>query len=280
MDTTRLTEDSRRVNRIVDTKVERGMHANHRVRLVLEPGRWAEHDPFLMLAEDWFDRGTFGDHPHRGFETVTLVLEGAIEHRDNHGGHGVLGPGDVQWMTAGRGVVHNEEAGPGGAHSLQLWLNLPAALKMTEPRYQDLRGAEMPVRSEPGAELRLFSGSSGGVVAPTHTHVPITMIEMRLDAAATVALDVPLEERAFIYIITGSGRFGADRAAAAQGQVVWFEPSRSGAPSIAVQADEPMHAVLWAGKPLREPVAARGPFVMNTPQEILEAFQDFQAGLF
>src|ERR1041385_6802963 len=188
----------RKIRRVVDTHVHPGMNPQHRVRLVLEPGQWAEFDPFLMLAEDWFVPGTFGDHPHRGFETVTFVLEGEIEHRDNHGGHGVLHPGDAQWMTAGRGVVHTEEAGSNGAHSLQLWLNLPRALKMTEPRYQDLRGAQMPVVND---GLRVFSGTVHGVIGPALNHVPAPIGEIHLAAGATANIDLPPSYNAFAYII-------------------------------------------------------------------------------
>ena len=260
----------RPIRRVADTTIQQGMHARHRVRLVLEPDHWEEYDPFLLLAEDWFVPGTFGDHPHRGFETVTFVLEGEIEHRDNHGGHGLLRPGDAQWMTAGRGVVHSEEAGPDGAHSLQLWRNLPRASKMTEPRYQDLRGAAMPVRREPGAELRVFSGRSGEVTGPATNLIPTTMIELRLEAGATVRQELPPSYNCFVYIIEGSGTANA-------GQVVWYERAAGDA---VVRADAPMHAMLFAGEPLGEPVAARGPFVMNTPQELVQAYADFRSGRF
>lgn len=267
----------RSVRRVAGTAVHPGMNPQHRVRLVLEPGNWQEYDPFLMLAEDWFVPGTFGDHPHRGFETVTFVLEGQIEHRDNMGGHGVLNPGDAQWMTAGRGVVHSEEAGRDGAHSLQLWLNLPRTLKMTEPRYQDLRGTEMPVRRSDGAELRVFSGPSGEVTGPARNHVPVTMVEMRLEAGAIVRQELPATHNAFLYVISGSGRFGSERVAAEAGQVVWFAIAEG---DVVVEADAAMHAILFGGQPLREPVASRGPFVMNTMSEVMEAYSDFQSGRF
>ena len=271
----------RSVRRVAETSTHPGMNPQHRVRMVLEPGNWAEYDPFLMLAEDWFVPGTFGDHPHRGFETVTFVLEGEIEHRDNHGGHGVLQVGDAQWMTAGRGVVHSEEAGRDGAHSLQLWLNLPRTLKMSEPRYQDLRGAEMPVRELYGAKLRVFSGTSGDVQGPALNHVPVTMIEMHLDAGATVRQELPATYNAFLYVIDGNGRFGKERKPAHAGQVVWFNADEG---EVVVEADvdpnRAMHAILYAGAPLREPVASQGPFVMNTVGELRQAFLDFQSGKF
>jgi redox-sensitive bicupin YhaK (pirin superfamily) len=247
------------------------MNPQHRVRLVIEPGHWAEFDPFLMLAEDWFVPGTFGDHPHRGFETVTFVLEGEIEHRDNHGGHGVLNPGDAQWMTAGRGVIHTEEAGANGAHSLQLWLNLPRALKMTEPRYQDLHGAQMPVVTEDGADLRIFSGTVRGVTGPALNHVPATMVEIRLGAGATTRLDLPPSYNAFAYIISGS------LDSATETQVIWFEREKG---DVALTARTPTHAIFFAGEPVNEPVVQRGPFVMNTMNEIVQAYGDYQARRF
>jgi quercetin 2,3-dioxygenase len=267
----------RSVRRVAETTVHPGMNPQHRVRMVLEPGNWAEYDPFLMLAEDWFVPGTFGDHPHRGFETVTFVLEGEIEHRDNHGGRGVLQPGDAQWMTAGRGVVHTEEAGRDGAHSLQLWLNLPRTLKMSEPRYQDLRGAEMPVRNVEGVQLRVFSGTSGDATGPALNHVPVTMIDMHLDAGATVRQELPPAYNAFVYVIEGNGRFGAERKPAHAGQVVWFTPEPG---DVVIEAGTALHAILYAGEPLHEPVASRGPFVMNTMSEIMQAYADFQEGKF
>jgi redox-sensitive bicupin YhaK (pirin superfamily) len=255
--------EERRVRRVANTSIGQGMNPRHRVRLVLEPGHWAEHDPFLLLAEDWFVAGTFGDHPHRGFETVTFVIEGEVEHRDNHGGHGVLHAGDAQWMTAGRGVIHSEEAGPHGAHTLQLWINLPRALKMSAPRYEDLRG-------EPGGALRTF--------APEENLTAITMIEMRIAAGETATCDVPAHDNTFIYVIEGSATFGAAMTRAQAGQVVWLE--RGEATRIPVCADETLHAMLWSGKPIGEPVAARGPFVMNTTEELRQAYADFQAGRF
>lgn len=263
----------REVLRVDSPPLAPGMNPQHRVRLLLEPGKWQEHDPFLLLAEDWFVRGTFGDHPHRGFETVTFVIEGSVEHADNHGGHGVLQPGDAQWMTAGRGVIHSEEAGPDGAHTLQLWINLPSRLKMAEPRYEDLRGAQMPVQSVDGGILRSF--------APSIRHLPVTMLEMRLGPGATAAPEVPSAENAFLYVIAGAGRFGANARSANAGQVVWFERRDDGGGSrIVCKADEALHAILWSGPPLREPVAAHGPFVMNTQGELRQAFLDFQSGRF
>lgn len=249
---------------------------------VLEPGRWADFDPFLLMMEDWFQSGSFDFHPHRGIETITYVIEGRLKHEDTKGGDGVLEPGDVQWMTAGSGVLHSEDPLPGETvHSLQLWLNLPKESKMAPPRYQDLKAADMPLREEPGVRVRVFSGSSGGVTAETANYVPVTFVELRLEAGATVAQDLPGEYSGFVYVLEGSGRFGADETPARARQALWLGDAGGAARSeLVVRADEPLVAVLAAGRPLREPVVAQGPFVMNTVGEIKQAFLDFYEGKF
>ena len=176
--------ERRTVSRIDHPVEQVRMNSTHRIRPLLGFGAWKEHDPFLALMEDWFPRGVFDRHPHRGIETVTYVLDGELEHYDNQGNAGVIRPGDAQWMTAGRGVIHNEIPAEGvTVHSLQLWVNLPAAHKLTAPRYQDLTAATRPVRREPGVEVRVFSGASGGVSAATLNYVPVTMVEVRLRRA-------------------------------------------------------------------------------------------------
>lgn len=258
---------------------------NHHVGMVLPPGNWAEFDPFLMLAEDWFKRGVFAVHPHRGQETVTYVIEGNLEHYDNKAGGGALGPGDVQWMTAGRGVVHKEDPAVGETvHSLQLWLNLPKANKMADPRYQNLRGQDMPVRVENGATVRVFSGNSGSVHAKTENYVPVTMVELTLEPGATFVQDVPSDYNGFIYVLDGSGTFGSNELEGQKAQVLWLG-SAEGHPNSAVEirASEganPLKALLYAGRPVHEPVVQYGPFVMNTKEEIAEAIRDYQSGKF
>jgi quercetin 2,3-dioxygenase len=251
--------------------------------LVLPPGGWALFDPFLMLAEDWFSAVGFDFHPHRGIETVTFVLDGQLEHRDNRGGHGVLGPGDAQWMTAGSGIIHSEKALEGKpVHSLQLWVNLPAAEKMTGPGYQDLKGAEMPVRKGPGFQARVFSGRSGEVIGPARNHVPVTMVEVTMDAGARFTQALPAGDSGFVYALAGEGRFGPAELALRAGQVAQLSDSheRDGATELSVVADQPLRLLLFSGRPLREPVVSYGPFVMNTREQIIQAFQDFQAGKF
>lgn len=249
---------------------------------VIEFGNWSKADPFLGMMEDKFQAGSFDDHPHRGIETVTFVIDGTVEHYDSLSKGGVLGPGDVQWMTAGSGVIHNEVPSEGvTAHVLQLWINLPREQKMTTPRYQNLKGADMPIRQEDGAVMRVFSGSSGDVVSATKNHVPVTMVEVLLEPGASIAQDLPGSYNGFIYILEGSGTFGGNGVNAAKSQVLWLGPGIDGEPSeIRAAAAEPLRFVLYAGEPLREPVAARGPFVMNTEEEVNEAFREYRAGTF
>jgi len=248
----------------------------------IPPGDWQRHDPFLSLMNDRFKPGAFGLHPHRGFETVTYVLEGALAHEDTRGGSGTLGVGDAQWMTAGRGVEHNEHpVDQRFVHVLQLWLNLPAHDKMVPSRYQDLRGAAMPVRREPGAEVRVFSGRSGNVVGPALNYTPVTMLDIRMQRGARFVQELPGDDNGFIYIISGSGSFGSDARTGGAAQTLWLERTPSGVDTeIVLEATQPLHALLLAGQPLREPVAAYGPFVMSTREQIADAVADFNRGNF
>ncbi|MRH90918.1 pirin family protein [Nocardia sp. SYP-A9097] len=249
--------------------------------MVLPPGDPTATDPFLALMEDWFSTTGFDWHPHRGFETITYVVEGELEHRDNRGGHGVLNPGDAQWMTAGRGLLHAETAFEGrGVHTLQLWLNLPAADKLIEPSYQDLRGEQMPVRREAGVRVRVFSGRSGDVVGPARNHVPVTMIDARLEPRAGFAQEIPPDQEGFAYVVAGHGEFAGDTAHS--GQAVHLERDPGEATSLQVRntGSEPLHFLLWTGAPLREPVAMGGPFVMNNQAQLQQAVLDYQSGEF
>lgn len=254
----------------------------HRNGFILEPGNWQEYDPFLMLAEDFFQKGTFDLHPHRGIETVTYVIEGTLEHFDNKAGEGKLEPGDVQWMTAGKGVIHKEDPAPGSTvHSLQLWVNLPSAQKLTEPRYQNLQSKDMPVRHEEKASIRVFSGSSKGVKAETLNHVPVTMVEIRLEPGAQVTQDLPGSYNGFLYILEGSGVFGSNEAEGHAGQVLFLSSAEKDTESeISLTAKEKLRLLLYAGEPVNEPVVAYGPFVMNTREQIQQAIVDYQSGKF
>ncbi|ASA19868.1 pirin family protein [Paenibacillus donghaensis] len=254
----------------------------HAAGPVIEPGNWAKNDPFLLMMEDQFQKGSFDIHPHRGMETVTYVISGQIEHYDTHSGEGgVLGPGDVQWMTAGSGVEHNEVPSEGvTAHSLQLWVNLPKVHKMTKPRYQNLKSEDMPIRQEEGATIKVFSGSSRDVVAPTQNYVPVTMVEMLIEPGYTVTQDLPGSYNGFMYVLEGSGTFGQNNVKASKGQVLTLGQGGSGESEIEVTAIQTLRVLLYAGEPIQEPVVARGPFVMNTEREITEAFSEYRQGTF
>ncbi|MBP1154997.1 MULTISPECIES: pirin family protein [unclassified Paenibacillus] len=272
----------RDIERVWTAKKNR-ISPTHQNSFILEPGHWEKYDPFLMLAEDWFQKGSFDVHPHRGIETVTYVMQGKLEHYDNKtAGKDELLPGDAQWMTAGRGVIHKEDPAVGETvHSLQLWVNLPSSDKMTEPRYQNLRSADMPLRVEEGVTVRVFSGSSNGVTASTKNVVPITMVELNVDPGASVKQDLPGSYNGFLYVLEGEGLFGRERTRAGEGQVLWLGTAEnSQASEVEIMAVTKLHALLYAGQPLNEPVVANGPFVMNTQEQIRQAYQDYRDGKF
>ena len=243
-------------------------------QLVVGSEGYATTSPFLFLSEDWFaPPGGFEEHPHRGMQTVTFVLEGMLEHRDHTGAHGVLKAGDVQWMTAGHGVLHSEMP-KGPVHTLQLWLNLPAKMKMIPARYQDQRFDETPVRNLDAGLVRVYAGQSGEVKHGHGSDWPMWLLEFVFHRPGLLEQAVPADHRGFLYMIAGRAQL-AGRAVQA-GDVAWFEPGAGGALAIAPQAK--CRALLFSGPPIDEPVVAYGPFVMNTKQEIEQAFMDYQAG--
>jgi hypothetical protein len=248
-------------------------------------------DPFLLLDEmgpvDYAPGEAVGapDHPHRGFETVTYMLEGEFEHEDSAGNRGRIAAGDVQWMTAGDGVIHSEmpaahikERG-GRVHGFQVWVNLPARDKRVAPRYQDVRAATMPTwRSDDGkATVKVIAGTAKGIAGAAQTRIPITYLDLALDRDAQLSLEVPETQSAFVYVFGGALQVGAERRMAGDGDLAML----SRGDVVTLRATEPgTRALLLAGQPLREPVARYGPFVMNTREEIYEAFTDFQSGRF
>lgn len=258
---------------------------SHSQGWVLEPGRWEEFDPFLIMAEDWFQKGTFGFHPHRGIETVTYVVDGELHHKDNHGGEGILKKGDVQWMTAGKGILHAEEpVGDQTVHSLQLWINLPAKNKMTDTRYQDLYQQDMPLMKEQGTSIRIFSGTYKGKQAPTLNYTPIMMLDMMMEPEAETTIDIPASYNGFLYILEGNGIFGERAQKGEKNHVLWLGPGNgtqeeNSTLSVKTTSDV-LHAILYAGEPIKERVVAQGPFVMNTEEEIRQAFLDYRQGKF
>lgn len=255
--------------------------AVHKAGLALAPGNWEKFDPFLLMAEDIMKKGAFDYHPHRGIETVTYMIDGQLNHTDNKGGKGTLLKGETQWLTAGKGLLHLEEAPEDGfAHLLQLWVNLPASAKMVDYRYQDIVNATTPVRTIEGGIIRVFSGNSKEVVSPTKNHVPVTMVEVTLKVGFDVSQDLPADYNGFIFILKGSGLFGEKNISGEAKEILWLSHEKDAPSEIKIHATTDLKLLVIAGKPLREPVAARGPFVMNTEEEVNQAFKDFREGNF
>ncbi len=228
-------------------------------------------------------------HPHRGFETVTYMIDGIMEHQDSQGGGGVITNGDTQWMTAGAGILHIERPpehlvmSGGLFHGFQLWVNLPSRDKFLAPRYQDIRGGKVTLLTTPdgGALLRLIAGELAGQHGPGDTHTPITMIHATLSPGARIRLPWRDDFNALAYVLGGRGTVGAAGHPIADGQLAAF--TGSGAITLtAADTQESRHSgmdvLLLGGRPIGEPVAWHGPFVMNTREELIQAFEDYQAG--
>ena len=245
-------------------------------------------DPFLMLDEFGTDKpedylAGFPDHPHRGFETVTYMLDGRMRHRDNHGNEGLLVPGSVQWMTAGRGLVHSEmpEQHEGRMRGFQLWVNLPKANKMDAPQYQEFAPEKLPHASPAvGVDVKVIAGEVDGVRGPiVQPATSPIYFDITLEKGASWEYALPEGHNAFVYVFEGDVSVGSGedaRALASQELAVL-----GGGETFAVRAGaNGARLILVAGRPLREPVARYGPFVMNTKEEIMQAFVDFQEGKF
>jgi redox-sensitive bicupin YhaK (pirin superfamily) len=245
-------------------------------------------DPFLLLDEFGTDQAEdyiagFPEHPHRGFETVTYMLDGRMRHRDNHGNEGLLTGGGVQWMTAGRGLVHSEmpEQESGRMRGFQLWVNLPAKDKMTAPRYQEFDPDRIPVtQPQPGVSVKVIAGRVGDVAGPiAQPATDPVYLDIALDAGALWEYVLPEGHNAFLYAYEGTATVGeGDDGRALETQELAV---LGGGSSLALRAGgNGVRMILVAGRPLREPVMRYGPFVMNTKQELMQAFVDFQEGRF
>jgi len=265
--------------------------AGVKLRRVIGQPQLPDLDPFLMLDEFGTDQpedylAGFPDHPHRGFETVTYMLDGRMRHRDNHGNEGVLVPGSVQWMTAGRGLVHSEmpEQQQGRMRGFQLWLNLPAREKMTAPKYQEFGPERIPSAAPAaGITAKVIAGQVAGISGPIQQPATDpTYLDLALEPHAVFEQTLPDEHAAFVYVFEGAIAVGTEQkpvaahelAVLSDGALIRLTGLRAGADGKTARA------ILVAGRPLREPVAKYGPFVMNTRAELQEAFEDFQSGRF
>jgi quercetin 2,3-dioxygenase len=223
-----------------------------------------------------------GWHPHRGFETVTLAWEGAVAHRDNAGHAGVIGPGDVQWMTAGAGLFHEEyhEEGftrsGGRMHMMQLWVNLPSKDKIAPPAYQPISSAEIPrVPISTGGEVRVIAGVHEGTRGPARTFTPLTMLDVRLEPGGQLAVALPASNNALA--VVASGRVGTDQTSAGAGELILFANDGD---RLELSAQETSHLIVLAGEPINDPIVQYGPFVMNSFVEIRQAIADVEMGKF
>jgi quercetin 2,3-dioxygenase len=259
------------------------------VRQLLSPQVHAHgNSPFLLLDyagprefPPTGERRGVEEHPHRGFETVTLVYQGELEHRDSAGNHGRLGPGDVQWMTAGSGVVHEELHERGFARrggvfeAVQLWVNQPAAHKSTPPRYQELAAERIPVVTLPGgAYVRVIAGACGGIAGVARTVTPLDVWDVRVAAGRRAELEIPAGHNAVVALLRGEVTLdGQERLTGPQSVLLGRDGDR-----VVLEAESDAGLLLLTGEPLEEPIASHGPFVMNTEAEIRQAIEDYRAG--
>jgi quercetin 2,3-dioxygenase len=250
-----------------------------------------ELDPFIHMDQmgsvDYGPgepRGTSW-HPHRGFETVTYMIDGTFQHQDSHGGGGVITDGATQWMTAGGGILHIETppealvVSGGLFHGLQLWVNLPAKDKMVEPRYQSLEGEQVKLLSSPdgGALVRIIAGELAGHRGPGDTHTPITYVHATVSPGARLSLPWRADFNALVYLLSGRGAAGAEGRPVEGGQLIVFGAGDR-LSLRAADGNEPLEAIVLGGRPIGEPVAHYGPFVMNTRAELQQALDDYHAG--
>jgi hypothetical protein len=255
----------------------------------------ADLDPFIHMDQMGEVEYAPGEpkgtpwHPHRGFETVTYMIDGIFEHQDSNGGGGVITNGDTQWMTAGAGILHIEKppehlvASGGLFHGTQLWVNLPKAEKWAPPRYQDLRASEVGLLASPdaGALVRVIAGELAGHPGPGDTYTPMTYLHATVAPGARLELPWRPDFNALAYVLAGAGTVGPERVAVATGQLAVFGPGDAVVVEAAGTQDSrfpALEVLLLGGRPIREPVAWYGPFVMNTREELLQAFEDYQAG--
>ena len=248
------------------------------------------YDPFLLLDEMGPSEVKPGeakgapDHPHRGFETVTYLMEGEFEHEDSAGNRGTIETGGVQWMTAGSGVVHSEmpssnmKANGGKLHGFQLWVNLPAKLKMSPPRYQEKKREELPIYEKDGVWIKVIAGNIFGVNAEINTHTPILYWHIKIPQGGKMELPVAKNYNLFAYLISGKGIFEPGQREVSGKQMIIFSEDKGNSIIVENTSDEVLSFLLLGGEPIGETVARYGPFVMNTKEEIYQTVEDYQAG--
>lgn len=290
---TTTTRTARSVDRVLATSAEHWVGDGFRVRSVINPqGDPRIQSPFLLLdhaPSRYFEPGTssskrrgVGEHPHRGFETVTFAYRGEIAHRDSSGGGGLIGAGDVQWMTAASGVVHEElhsqrftEQG-GELEMVQLWVNLPAKHKMDRPGYQALLDKDFPRLQLEAAKARLIAGSLRNERGPARTHTPMTIFDLQFTEAGPAVLELPRGFTTLAFTLEGDVYVGAEQQQVQPGAMAVL--GRDSAGALQLQAAKDARVLVLSGEPINEPVAAYGPFVMNTRAEIIQAVEDYQRG--
>jgi redox-sensitive bicupin YhaK (pirin superfamily) len=256
--------------------------AGHEAVLVVGAEDFAVQDPFILLADDRLDlppgAALGGEHPHAGFEIATFVVEGGID----EGEEGMLREGDVLWTTAGRGIIHGEQAVPRGkTRILQLWFALPEADRWVDPHFETIRREEAPVRAEPGVVVRLYSGVSGDAQVRRHEHVPLVLADIRLERDASVVQELSASYNGFLYVLDGSVTVGGD-AELRQGQVGWLDrPDADGSSVLRLTAgDAGTRVMLYAGEPQRIPIVTHGPFVGGSRADLIRMSRDFVNGEF
>ncbi len=272
--------DARKIQQILKGQ-ETSDGAGVKLRRYIGTRELMAHDPFLMLDAFYSDDpdsyiAGFPDHPHRGFETVTYLIQGKMEHNDSRGNRGLIEAGGAQFMRAGSGIIHSEmpRQENGLMWGYQLWVNLPAALKMTEPSYQDLQSHEIPLVETESYTAKVLSGNLGGVQGGARDFYPIDYFDVQFKPGQSGEIPVAADRSAFVIVVAGSGEIAGQRV------VRGYLPILGTGDHIQFKADEELRVIIVAGKPIKEPVARYGPFVMNTPQEIEQAFVDYQAGRF
>ena len=249
---------------------------------VLDPQDYVRNDPFIVLMDDRIELApgspAGGAHPHAGFEIATFLIEGELQDREE----GVMRKGDMTWMTAGSGVIHNEDVIPlGKSRILQLWFRLPSAAKFARPRIQKTTHETVPMRKGPGVAARVYAGSSGGVTSPVETYVPITVVDIHMATRATFEQELPASYNGFLYVIDGEITVGkANPQRLTKGQVAWLEEPRVVDPTTLyiTAGNFGGRAVLYAGEPQRTPLVMHGPFIGETRADLMRVSQDYMQG--